>query len=38
MWGPGEAGAAAKADANDMLNAQYIATTAQYADLAIVSH
>jgi hypothetical protein len=38
MWGPGEAGAAAKADANDMLNAQYIATTEQYADLAIVSH
>lgn len=37
MWGAGEAGALAKADANDVLNAQFIATTAKYADLCIVS-
>ena len=37
MWGPGEAGAAAKADANDVLNAHFIATTAKYADSVIIS-
>jgi hypothetical protein len=37
MWGEGRDGAAKKADANDVLNAEFIATTAKYADLTIVS-
>ena len=36
-WGAGEAGAAARADANDVLNMQLIAPSAQFADLTIES-
>jgi pantothenate kinase len=37
MWGAGEEGAAKKADANDVLNAQFIESSAKYADLKIIS-
>jgi hypothetical protein len=38
MWGEGEAGAAAKAEANDVLNAIYIdAASRKHADLVIES-
>lgn len=38
MWGPGEVGAAAKADANDVLNAQMIeAGSRKHADRIIIS-
>ena len=36
-WGAGEAGAAARADANDVLNMQLIAPSAQFADLTVES-
>ncbi|KAL1518759.1 hypothetical protein AB1Y20_003043 [Prymnesium parvum] len=36
-WGPGEAGAAARADANDVKNMQMIASSSKYADLVIES-
>jgi hypothetical protein len=37
MWGAGEEGATRKADANDVLNAQYIEGSKKYADLIIQS-
>ena len=37
MWGEGEVGASKKADANDVLNAQYIVQSAKYADTIIES-
>jgi len=40
LWGPGgagEAGAAAKADANDIPNVRLVATTERYADLIVDS-
>jgi len=36
-WGSGEEGAAARADANDVLNMQRVAPTARLADLRIES-
>ena len=36
-WGPGEVGAAARADANDVLNMELIAKCADHADLIIES-
>ena len=36
-WGPGEEGAAARADANDVLNMDLIAECEQYADEVIDS-
>ena len=36
-WGAGEAGAAARADANDVLNMQLIAPSAKFADLTVES-
>ena len=36
-WSAGEAGAAARADANDVLNMQLIAPSAQFADLTVES-
>ena len=37
MWGAGEEGAARKADANDVLNAEFIEKSAKYADKIIES-
>ena len=37
FWGPGEEGAAARADANDVLNMELIAVCEQYADQVIES-
>lgn len=36
-WGPGEAGAAARADANDVLNMELIAPSEKFADVSIES-
>ena len=36
-WGAGEAGAAARADANDVLNMLLIAPSAKFADLTVES-
>ena len=36
-WGPGEVGAAARADANDVLNMDLIAVSEQFADVTIES-
>jgi hypothetical protein len=37
IWGPGENGAASKADANDVLNARFIENHSGHADLIIQS-
>ena len=37
MWGSGEEGAARKADANDVLNAEFVLAHEKYADLVIES-
>lgn len=37
MWGVGEEGAAKKADANDVLNAQFVAGHQKFADRVIIS-
>ena len=37
FWGEGEAGAAARADANDVLNMELIAPSQKHADLTIES-
>ena len=36
-WGAGAAGAAARADANDVLNMDLVAPCAEYADLVVES-